>query len=48
MIVEDAPVIFTVHSLAHVLVKPYVQGYALVPIDIPLEKYLSIDASKLK
>ncbi len=47
-IVNDAPMIFTTHSLAHVLVKPYLQGYTLVPIDIPLEKYLSIDASQLK
>jgi oligopeptide transport system substrate-binding protein len=47
-IVDDAPMIFTTHSLSHVLVKPYLQGYTLVPIDIPLEKYLSIDASQLK
>jgi len=48
LIVNDAPVIFTVNNLSHVLVKPYVQGYALVPIDIPLEKYLSLDAGKMK
>jgi oligopeptide transport system substrate-binding protein len=48
LIVNDAPVIFTVHSLSHVLVKPYVQGYVLTPIGVPLEQYLSIDASKMK
>ena len=48
MIVDDAPAIFTIHSLSHVLVKPYIKGYVLTPIDIPLERYLSIDATQLK
>jgi oligopeptide transport system substrate-binding protein len=48
IIVNDAPVLFEVHSLLYVLVKPYVQGYALTPIDIALQRYLSIDAGQLK
>jgi oligopeptide transport system substrate-binding protein len=48
LIVDDAAVLFTTHSLAHVLVKPYVQGYVLTPIDVPLERYLAIAASKMK
>jgi oligopeptide transport system substrate-binding protein len=42
MIVQDAPALFTVHSISYVLVKPYIKGYVLTPIDIPLERYLSI------
>jgi oligopeptide transport system substrate-binding protein len=42
IIVQDAPALFTVHGIAYVLVKPYVKGYVLTPIDIPLERYLSI------
>jgi oligopeptide transport system substrate-binding protein len=42
MIVDDAPALFTVHGISYVLVKPYVKGYVLTPIDIPLERYLSI------
>ena len=48
IIVDDAAVLFTTHGLSHVLVKPYVQGYVLTPIDVPLERYLAIDASKMK
>jgi oligopeptide transport system substrate-binding protein len=48
IIVDDAPAIFTTHSLSHVLVKPYIKGYVLTPIDIPLERYLSIEPSKMK
>lgn len=48
IIVADAPVLFTTHGLSYVLVKPYIQGYVLTPIDIALERYLSIDASQLK
>lgn len=48
IIVADAPVLFTTHSLSYVLVKPYIQGYVLTPIDIALERYLSIDPSKMK
>ncbi|HSD82607.1 MAG TPA: ABC transporter substrate-binding protein [Anaerolineae bacterium] len=47
-IVDDAAVLFTTHSLSHVLVKPYLQGYVLTPISVPLERYLSLDASKMK
>ena len=43
MVVDDAPVLFLTHSLEHVLVKPHVQGYVLVPISIPFERYLWID-----
>jgi oligopeptide transport system substrate-binding protein len=48
LIVDDAAVLFTTHGLAHVLVKPYLQSYVLSPISIPLERYLSIDAEKMK
>ena len=48
IIVADAPVLFTTHGLSYVLVKPYLQGYVLTPIDIALQRYLSIDASKMK
>ncbi len=43
MIVNDAPVLFTVHYLSHVLVKPYVKGYVWTPIDIPIERYLWLE-----
>jgi oligopeptide transport system substrate-binding protein len=43
MIVDDAPVLFTVHSLSHLLVKPYVQGYVMTPIDIPIERYMWLE-----
>ena len=43
IIVNDAPALFTVHSMMYVLVKPYIQGYVLTPIDIALERYLWID-----
>ncbi len=43
MIVNDAPVLFTVHSLSYMLVKPYVKGYVLTPIDISFERYLWLD-----
>jgi oligopeptide transport system substrate-binding protein len=48
LIVDDAPVIFTTHGLSHELVKPYIKGYVLTPIGLPLERYLSIDASQMK
>lgn len=47
LIVNDAPVLFTSHGLSYVVVKPFVKGYVLTPLDIPIERYLSIDASKL-
>jgi oligopeptide transport system substrate-binding protein len=40
MIVDDAPVLFTVHGLSFQLVKPYVKGYVFTPIDIPIERYM--------
>ncbi len=43
MIVDDAAAIFTVHYLSHELVKPYVKGYVLTPIDIPIERYMWLD-----
>lgn len=46
IIVNDAPVLFTVHHLSYVLVKPYIQGYVLTPIGISWERYLWIDQSK--
>jgi oligopeptide transport system substrate-binding protein len=48
IIVDDAPALFTTHGLSYVLVKPYLQGYVLTPIDIALQRYLSIDASKMR
>lgn len=43
LIVDDAPVLFTVHSLSFQLVKPYVKGYAFTPIDISIERYMWIE-----
>lgn len=43
IIVDDAPVLFTVHWLSYELVKPYVKGYVYTPIDIPIERYLWLD-----
>ena len=43
MIVDDAPVLFTTHSLSYVVVKPYVKGYVLTPIAIALERYLTLE-----
>jgi ABC-type oligopeptide transport system substrate-binding subunit len=43
MIVDDAPVLFTTHSLSYELVKPYLEGYIFTPISVPLERYLWID-----
>lgn len=48
MIVEDAPVLFTTHSLSYALVKPHIKGYVLTPVDVPLERFLSIDSSQLE
>ncbi|MFZ6026708.1 MAG: peptide ABC transporter substrate-binding protein [Chloroflexota bacterium] len=41
IIVHDAPVLFTVHDINRILVKPYLQGYVLTPISIPIERYLA-------
>jgi oligopeptide transport system substrate-binding protein len=46
MIVDDAPVLFTTHSLSHVLVKPYVKGFVLTPIDVPIERYMWLENGK--
>ncbi len=43
MIVEDAPVLFTVHWLSYQLVKPYVKGYVFTPIDVPIERYMWLE-----
>lgn len=43
MIVEDAPVLFTTHSLSYLLVKPYVKGYIFTPIDVPIERYMWLE-----
>jgi len=43
MIVDDAPVLFTTHGLSYELVKPYVKGYTLTPIAIPIERYLRLE-----
>lgn len=40
IIVNDAPVLFTVHALSYTLVKPYVKGFVPTPIDISLERYM--------
>lgn len=42
MIVQDAPAIFISHDVSYMLVKPYVKGFVLTPISIPIERYLSI------
>jgi oligopeptide transport system substrate-binding protein len=42
MIVQDAPAIFIMHDIEYLLVKPYVKGYVLTPISIPIERYLWI------
>ncbi len=43
MIVNDAAVLFTTHALSYELVKPYVKGYVLTPIDIPIERYMWLE-----
>ncbi len=43
MIVDDAPVLFTIHSLSYQLVQPYVKGFVFTPIDVPIERYLWLD-----
>lgn len=44
MIVDDAAGLFTVHYLSYQLVKPYVKGYVFTPIDIPIERYMWLEA----
>ena len=43
IIVDDAAALFTVHWLSYQLVKPYVKGYVITPIDIPIERYMWLD-----
>ena len=43
IIVDDAAALFTVHWLSYELVKPYVKGYVLTPIDIPIERYMWLE-----
>jgi len=43
IIVDDAPVLFTIHSLSYQLVKPYVKGYVFTPIDVPIERYMWLE-----
>ena len=43
IIVDDAPVLFTTHSLSYRLVKPYVKGYVFTPIDVPIERYMWLE-----
>jgi len=43
MLVDDAAALFTIHYLNYELVKPYVKGYILTPIDIPIERYMWLD-----
>lgn len=43
IIVDDAATLFTAHHLLYKLVKPYVKGYVLTPIDIPIERYIWLD-----
>jgi oligopeptide transport system substrate-binding protein len=47
LIVADAPAIFLAHRFSFILVKPYVKGYTLSPISIPVWRYLSLDASRM-
>ncbi|MBT3188734.1 MAG: peptide ABC transporter substrate-binding protein [Anaerolineae bacterium] len=43
IIVNEAPVLFTTHSLSYQLVKPYVKGYVFTPIDMPIERYMWLE-----
>jgi len=40
ILVQDAAALFILHDVSYVLVKPYVKGYVLTPITIPIERYL--------
>ena len=42
IIVQDAPALFISHNISYMLVKPYVKGFVLTPIDIPIERYLRL------
>jgi ABC-type transport system substrate-binding protein len=43
IIVDDAPVLFTTHSLSYQLVQPYVRGFVFTPISIPIERYMWLE-----
>lgn len=43
ILVDDAAALWTTHSLSYELVKPYIKGYVFTPIDIPIQRYLSLD-----
>jgi hypothetical protein len=43
MLVGDAPVLFTTHSLSYQLVKPYIKGYVFTPFAIPIERYMWLE-----
>lgn len=43
MLVDDAAALFTIHYLSYELVKPYVKGYVLTPIAVPIERYMWLD-----
>ena len=43
IIVNDAPVLFTTHSISHQLIKPYVKGFVFTPISISIERYMWLD-----
>ncbi len=43
LIVQDAPALFLDHDISYVLVKPYVKGYVLTPIAIPIERYMRLE-----
>jgi oligopeptide transport system substrate-binding protein len=43
LIVQDAPVLFTTHSLSFQLVKPYVKGFVFTPIAVPIERYMWLE-----
>jgi len=48
IIVNDVPAIFLTHSKSYILVKPYVSGYFVAPMSIPVERFVHIDASQFK
>jgi oligopeptide transport system substrate-binding protein len=48
MLTNDAAAIFLGHPLSFSLVKPYVKGYVITPVHVPLTRYLSLDPTKRK
>ncbi|MGD8625705.1 MAG: peptide ABC transporter substrate-binding protein [Anaerolineae bacterium] len=43
MIVADAAAIWLSHATGHLLIKPYVQGYQLLPVGVPQIQNVSLD-----